>query len=88
MLSSEASQRILYASAGISAFAVHKHTALAFGELFPKLDHGTGIDHIAISSAKSNFLQVGGAWAIVKLVNTSSHLGIWMRRDFQAHLAV
>ena len=65
MLSPLVSQRILYASAGLSAFAVFKHTQLAFTELFPRLDRGTGIERLALFAVKSNFLQVGAAWAFI-----------------------
>lgn len=65
MLSPETSKRILYASAGLSVLSVYKHTSLAFSELFPKLDRGLGPELPAAFSAKSNFLQVGAAWAVI-----------------------
>ncbi|PVH74093.1 hypothetical protein DL98DRAFT_594409 [Cadophora sp. DSE1049] len=68
MLSQQASHGILYASAGLSAFAVLTHTQLAFSELFPRLDRGSGIERLALFSVKSNFLQVGAAWAIIGIL--------------------
>ncbi|KAG4412670.1 hypothetical protein IFR04_014211 [Cadophora malorum] len=68
MLSPLVSQRILYASAGLSAFAIFKHTQLAFTELFPRLDRGTGIERLALFAVKSNFLQVGAAWAFIGML--------------------
>ncbi|KAH6714259.1 hypothetical protein BKA61DRAFT_607456 [Leptodontidium sp. MPI-SDFR-AT-0119] len=72
MLSSQTSQRVLYASAGLSAFAVYKHTSLAFSELFPRLDRAVGIEPPMLFSTKSNFLQVGAAWTIVGKTSPSS----------------
>ncbi|KAG4433087.1 hypothetical protein IFR05_011427 [Cadophora sp. M221] len=68
ILSPQTSQRVLYASAGLSAFAVYKHTSLAFAELFPRLDRAVGIEPPVLFSTKSNFLQVGAAWAIIGLL--------------------
>ncbi|APA15914.1 hypothetical protein sscle_15g106840 [Sclerotinia sclerotiorum 1980 UF-70] len=68
MLSHETSKRILYTCAGLSAFSVYKHTSLGFSELFPKLDRGLGHELPAAFSAKSNFLQVGAAWAIIGIL--------------------
>ncbi|KAH7346176.1 hypothetical protein BKA65DRAFT_551109 [Rhexocercosporidium sp. MPI-PUGE-AT-0058] len=55
-------------SAGLSAFAVYKHTSIAFNELFPRLDRGLSLEAEAVFAAKSNFLQVGAAWVIIGIL--------------------
>ncbi|KAL2059781.1 hypothetical protein VTL71DRAFT_10165 [Oculimacula yallundae] len=67
MFSPLASQRILYASAGLSAIAVYKHTLIGINELFSKLERGN-LDSTAVWAAKSNFLQVGAAWCVIGIL--------------------
>jgi hypothetical protein len=57
VFSLETSRRLLYASVGLSAFAVFKHTSISINELFPVLDTSLQSNPLVAFSAKSNLLQ-------------------------------
>ena len=61
MLSPQISQRLLYASAGLSAFAAYKHISICVNEFFPILNTRLGADDPVGVAAKSQMLQVGAA---------------------------
>jgi hypothetical protein len=58
MFSSQTSQKILYASVGLSIYSIYKHASICLYEIFPVLDTALGIHNPVTFSAKSNYLQV------------------------------
>ncbi|KAE9372575.1 hypothetical protein N431DRAFT_483340 [Stipitochalara longipes BDJ] len=60
VFSPQTSRRLLYASVGLSAFAVFKHTSISVGDLFPILDSALESDPLVAFSAKCNLLQASG----------------------------
>jgi hypothetical protein len=61
MLSPQTSQRLLYASAGLSAFTVYKHISICVNEFFPILNSRLGADDPVVVTAKSQMLQISAA---------------------------
>jgi hypothetical protein len=61
MLSPLTSRRFLYASVGLTAFAVYKHTSIGINDIFPVLNKSLGAGDSITFSAKSNYLQASAS---------------------------
>ena len=61
MLSPWTSRSFLYASVGLTAFAVYKHTSICINDIFPILNKSLGAGDPITFSAKSNYLQASAS---------------------------
>jgi hypothetical protein len=61
MLSPSTSRRLLYASVGLTAFAVYKHASICINDIFPVLNKSLGVGDPITFSVKSNYLQASAS---------------------------
>jgi hypothetical protein len=78
MFSPQSSQRLIYATAALSAFAIYKHTSICVNDIFPVLDRSLGPDDAVTFSAKSNFLQVSAAFATIGTQNLLRFISVYV----------
>lgn len=72
MLSPLTSRRFLYASVGLTAFAIYKHTSICINDIFPVLNRSLGAGDPITFSAKSNYLQASTSLVTIGAFPSSS----------------
>ncbi|KAK0111152.1 hypothetical protein ONS95_001529 [Cadophora gregata] len=62
------SRRFLYASAGLTAFTIYKHTEICINELFPAIDENLGPDSLLAFTAKGNYLNTSATYVTMLIL--------------------